>query len=135
MKMNIKNDNDTADFEDDKATIDISEPLLDLISNETKKTGLRPTYKELSMAIYKKTGVKISHTSLNNYAQGKNVNSLSAKNLLALADYFDCSFEFLLGRSLNRKRKNVDLGRRFGLNDFAIEMLENLYQRRPIDIW
>lgn len=42
-----------------------------------------------------------------------------------IADYFDVTYDFLLGKSESKKRENVDIHKRTGLSDKAIEILSN----------
>ena len=47
--------------------------------------------------------IRVSDTALQNYEYGKREPSMST--LIALADYFDVSLDYLVGRSDNPKRK------------------------------
>lgn len=104
---------------------DTAEALKDLLSTAHNNNGKKLSYKELSNEINKKTGVYISDASLCDYANGTKNKAMSIKNLVALADYFEVSFDFLIGRSINRKPENIDIGNRIGLSDSSIELLES----------
>jgi len=41
-----------------------------------------------------------------------------------IADYFNVSYDYLLGVSPNKTRENTDIGERFGLHDKAIKNME-----------
>lgn len=110
-----------------------AEALQDLISTETVKLGKRPTYQELSQRIKAKTGVEISSASLCDYATGRKDKSMSVKNLIALSEYFDVSVDFILGKSINRNYKNINIGKRIGLNDEVIKTLEAFFTSPQFD--
>jgi len=112
---------------------DCSEALLDLISSEAKRLGKRPSYKQLSIDIEEKTGVKISTASLCDYTTSRKEKSMSVKNLVALSEYFGVSIDFLIGKTLNRNPKNISIGKRIGLNDEAIKTLEAFYNSPQFD--
>ncbi len=82
------------------------------------------TYKELSKSIEDKTGVYISHTSLNDYEnQDKDV-KMSAQNVIALAEFYGVSCDFILGVG-PKHRKNYNIVEETGLSEKAVEVLKN----------
>ena len=77
---------------------------------------------ELSKGIEKKTGVYISAAQLGKYEDSEKTDIMNAKNLLAIADYYDKTCDYIL-RGV--KTENVDIHKRTGLSDNAIKKLES----------
>ena len=48
---------------------------------------------------------------------------------IKIADYFNVSFDYLLGRSVAKHRENIDINNKIGLSETAIETLEDCYER------
>ena len=65
-------------------------------------------------------GVTKSTVSL--YETGDNVPDI--KTFSKIADFFDVSYDYLLGKSENEKRENIDIGKAVGLSDKAITALQ-----------
>lgn len=75
-------------------------------------------------------GVNISHTNLKNYEINDPVHplygrtrSMSIEYLVAFADFYDVSVEYLLGLSNSRKQEYNNISEQLGLCDGAIEEL------------
>lgn len=49
-----------------------------------------------------------------------------------IADYFEVSYDYLLGNSDNRQRENIDIGRQTGLSDKTIEILKSHHRNAEI---
>lgn len=78
---------------------------------------------ELSKEVY------ISASTLSNYENDENYD-ISAANILALAEYFDVSADYLLGRTENREGTLSDIDE-LGLDDETIDLLKkNRINRR-----
>ena len=101
-----------------------AEALQDLISAETVKKGRRPTYNDYLKESKIKQAQRFPVPLFVDYATDRKDKSMSVKNLVAISEYFDVSIDFLLGKSFNRKVKNVNIGKRTGLKDEAIKVLE-----------
>lgn len=105
-----------------------AEVLGDLHDELRLKFGKKPTFKELSKDIEEVTGIKISHTSLWEYEHTDKEKDMSIKNLVALAKYYDVSYDYLLGNSESRKSENVDINKKYGLTDGALSRIETMKQ-------
>lgn len=103
-----------------------AEILGDLRDQLKLKTGKKPTFKELSKDINKKVGVYISDTSLCDYENTEKTKDMSVKNMVALADYYGVSYDYLLGNSSSRERKNINVNKKYGVSDKALSRLEIL---------
>ena len=75
-------------------------------------------------------GVNISHTNLKNYEINDPIHplygrtrSMSIEYLVAFADFYDVSVEYLLGLSNSRKQEYHQISEQLGLCDGAIEEL------------
>ena len=88
------------------------------------------SYQEVSKGIEKKTGVYISHTQLSKYTkmgvQDEVTRGISAKNAIAIAEYFDLSVEYLLGLSNTRSYEDkYKVGSKaFCLAEGSMQLLE-----------
>ncbi|TCT14543.1 hypothetical protein EDC18_10524 [Natranaerovirga pectinivora] len=105
-----------------------AEILGDLRDEFKLKYGKKPTFKELSKNIKEKTGVYISDTSLCDYENIDKEKDMSVKNMVALADYYGVSYDYLLGNSSSRERENININKKYGLSDralFTIEVMNN----------
>ena len=87
------------------------------------------SFEQLSKQLAER-GVNISHTNLKNYEINDPVHSLygrtrsmSIEYLVAFADFYDVSVEYLLGLSNSRKREYHDISEQLGLCDGAITEL------------
>ena len=96
-----------------------------------KSKGL--SYMQLSKELKVKLEVSISHTSLKEYEQTDDIahksvfdKNMNIANLVALADFYDVSFDFLLGRSRYRTRENVNIGEYLGLSDKSIQKIQSI---------
>jgi len=99
----------------------VAERLEDLRKPEGKTISL----KQLSKEIEDKTGIYISATQLNKYENPEKSDIMNVENLIAISDYYEVSYEYLLGKSDAKKRKNIDIHERTGLSDDAISKFEN----------
>ena len=81
--------------------------------------------------LLKKQGAAISHTNLNNYeinderhALYNRTRGMSLENFVALADVFDVSVDYLLGRSKSKKAEYHQMSEELKLNDETIGLLK-----------
>lgn len=96
------------------------------------------TLLQLSEEIEKKTGVRISHTQLSNYEDNDPINKdkdiMNLKNVIALADFYDVSVDYLIGTS-NSKSNDITIKTicdYTGLTEKSITVLkesQNLYKQ------
>ena len=87
------------------------------------------SFEQLSKQLAER-GVNISHTNLKNYEINDPVHplygrtrSMSIEYLVAFADFYDVSVEYLLGLSNSRKQEYHNISEQLGLCDGAIEEL------------
>lgn len=119
---------------DDERMLLTKERLEDL--RKEKKLSFEQLAKQLSAR-----GTVISHTNLKNYEISDHVHplygrtrSMSIEYLVAFADYYDVSVEYLLGLSDSRKREYHDISVQLGLSDDAIEALVRSKERSEFDV-
>ncbi len=92
------------------------------------------SYMKLSEGILEKTGVYISATQLQKYESTEKVTKsgaikevtdiMNVVNMIAIADYYEVSYDYLLGYSDSHKREHHDINKKTGLSEKAIEKLE-----------
>ena len=87
------------------------------------------SFEQLSKQLAER-GVNISHTNLKNYEINDPVHplygrtrSMSIEYLVAFAEFYDVSVDYLLGLSNSRKREYHDISEQLDLSDGAIEEL------------
>ena len=87
------------------------------------------SFEQLSKQLAER-GVSISHTNLKNYEINDPLHplygrtrSMSIEYLVAFADFYDVSVEYLLGLSNSRKQEYHDISEQLGLCDGAIKEL------------
>ncbi|MCL2837545.1 MAG: helix-turn-helix transcriptional regulator [Oscillospiraceae bacterium] len=94
------------------------------------------TLAELSKAIFEKTKVSISATQLGKYENADKKEAPNINNLLAIAEFYGVSLDYLLGFSkattLIPEDKGISVS--IGLSDDAIKQLRNVYNRRLRDL-
>ena len=108
----------------DKARMALTKERLEDLRKE-KKLSFEQLSKQLA-----ERGINISHTNLKNYEINDPLHplygrtrSMSIEYLVAFADFYDVSVEYLLGLSDSRKREYYDISEQLGLCDGAIEEL------------
>ena len=108
----------------DEARMALTKERLEDLRKE-KKLSFEQLSKQLA-----ERGVNISHTNLRNYEINDPVHplygrtrSMSIEYLVAFADFYNVSVEYLLGLSNSRKQKYHDISEQLGLCDGAIKAL------------
>lgn len=108
----------------DEARMALTKERLEDLRKE-KKLSFEQLSKQLA-----ERGVNISHTNLKNYEINDPVHplygrtrSMSIEYLVAFADFYDVSVEYLLGLSNSRKQEYYDISEHLGLCDGAIKAL------------
>ena len=108
----------------DEARMALTKERLEDLRKE-KKLSFEQLSKQLA-----ERGVNISHTNLKNYEINDPVHplygrtrSMSIEYLVAFADFYDVSVEYLLGLSNSRKKEYHDISEQLGLCDKAIDEL------------
>ena len=89
------------------------------------------TLEELSKHIEKKTGVHISSAQLGKYEDSDIDDNITLNKLLAIADFYDVSIEYLVGRSDVKSNDSTDkyISKKLGLSDDAIKTLSEIKRR------
>ena len=97
--------------------------LSTLMKNENGISPLKRkvTQEELANE-FEKNGISIKRQTISLYTKG--VASPNMEKFKIIADYFDVSYDFLLGESDAIKRGNVNIAEQLGLTDGAISFLE-----------
>ena len=56
--------------------------------------------------------------------------------MVALADYYGISYDYLLGNSPSRERENINVNKKYGLSDKALARIEimNHTQQKPFEM-
>lgn len=108
----------------DEAQVALTKERLEDLRKE-KKLSFEQLSKQLAGR-----GVSISHTNLKNYEINDPLHplygrtrSMSIEYLVAFADFYDVSVEYLLGLSNSRKQEYNNISEQLGLCDGAIEEL------------
>ena len=108
----------------DEARMALTKERLEDLRKE-KKLSFEQLSKQLA-----ERGVNISHTNLKNYEINDPVHplygrtrSMGIEYLVAFADFYDVSVEYLLGLSNSRKQEYHNISEQLGLCDKAIEEL------------
>lgn len=108
---------------------EVAERLADLRNPYRGKISLS----QLSLGIEEKTGVSISTTQLMKYENPDESNVMSVENMMAIADYYGVSYDYLLGYSNSKKRENHDISEEIGLSDEAVDKLK--YYNKENDLY
>lgn len=103
----------------------LSERIEDLRKGDGKK---KYTLTTLSNDIEKKTGVSISHTQLGKYENADLMERPNINYLLAIANFYNVSIDYLLGKTNSKNRNYTDqmTSNKFGLSDLAMKKLSLL---------
>ena len=72
--------------------------------------------------------VGVTRQTISLYCTGQSTPDIDV--FVKIADYFNVTYDFLLGKSEAKKRENVDINKRTGLSDEAINILEDLWNRK-----
>lgn len=106
------------------------------LRNGDNKERRNYTQKELCDEIQNNFDVSLSVSKLSRLEKGDTSQIPSINILLAIADFFDVSLEYLIGRaevatpSLSRKATN----KKFGLSDEAMDAMENMNKYKDIGL-
>lgn len=87
---------------------------------------------ELSKKIEEKTGVFISNTTLSKFENTKELGGIKISNLIAIANYYEVSIDYLLGKT-DSKSQNVTeqfISNKLSLSDKAIKKLTFLSKNK-----
>ena len=89
------------------------------------------TFLELSKAIKEKLRVKISHSSLCDYEDSDKEKSMSLKNFIAIADFYEVPYDYLLGDLHSKEEKNIGISKAIGLSDDSIKAFKYIKNKHP----
>ncbi len=86
------------------------------------------TLAELSKNIEAKTGVYISATQLGKYEKTELAERININNLIAIANFYDVSIDYLLGKSDSKRHNYTEqmTAKKFGLTDKSMKNLSNI---------
>ena len=70
------------------------------------------------------TQIGVTKSTISLYEHGDNVPDI--KTFAKIADFYNVSYDYLLGKSENRDRENIEMGKELGLSDYAISVLKRL---------
>ena len=71
-------------------------------------------------------GLGVTRQAINTYTLGTTVPDID--RLVQIADFFNVSYDYLLGKTLSEKRENTDIVNELGLSDAAIQTLKHYRQ-------
>lgn len=92
----------------------------------------KDTQKELSKKIEMKTGIAISNTTLGKFENTKDLSGIKLINLIAIANYYEVSIDYLLGKTDSRSQCVTEqfISNKLNLSDNAIKKLSNLSKNK-----
>lgn len=70
--------------------------------------------------------IGVTRQAINTYTLGTTVPDID--RLVQIADFFNVSYDYLLGKSLSEKRENIGIVNELGLSDEAIQTLKHYRQ-------
>jgi transcriptional regulator with XRE-family HTH domain len=82
------------------------------------------SFKKLSQEIEEKTGVYISATQLQKYEDTDRTDVMNVRNLVAIADFYGVSYDYLLGYSEAKERDYHSAVEQTGLSEKAVKILK-----------
>lgn len=90
---------------------------------------------QLSNLIKNKTGISISHSQLRKYENTDLVEAISFNNLMAIANFYDVSIEYLLGKTNSKSHNYTEqmTAKKFGLSDEAMKQLNLITNNKYSD--
>jgi len=71
--------------------------------------------------------IGVTRQTISLYCTGQSTPDIDI--LVKIADYFNVSFDYLLGKSEAKKRENINISDKTGLSEIAIETLADCYAR------
>ena len=83
---------------------------------------------KLSKGIEEKTGVYISATQLQKYEDTDRPDIMNVKNLVAIADFYEVSYDYLLGYSEDKEREYHSATEQTGLSEKAVKKLASWHE-------
>lgn len=106
---------------------------IDGLRNDVK--GKKDTQIELSKKIEEKTGVSISNTTLGKFENTKDLSGIKLINLIAIANYYEVSLDYLLGKTESKNPNITDqlISNKLSLSDESIKKLSLLSKNKLND--
>lgn len=110
----------------------LCERIEDLRKGDGKK---KYTLEELSKQIEFKTGVSISPQQLGKYENADLQQRININNLMAIANFYDVSLDFLLGKTNSKRRNYTDqmTSNKFGLSDKSMKQLSLIANNKSLN--
>ncbi len=107
----------------------LGETLEDLRKGDGKN---KITLDDLSELIEEKTGESISKTTLSKYENAKELGNMRVANLIALANTYNVSLEYLFKKTPSKKYAliNQAVAKKFSLSDASMNRLERLTKNK-----
>jgi transcriptional regulator with XRE-family HTH domain len=93
--------------------------LRELRADKSKAEG-----KEITQQIFA-DAIDVTKSTISLYENGDNVPDV--KTIVKIADFYDVSYDYLLGKSKNKVREFTDIGAKLGLSDKAIQNMKFIY--------
>lgn len=115
----------------------MAERLESLRKDDENRNVNSLTLGQLESNIKGKTGVSISAQQLSTYEKDTSIQSPNINNLLALAEYYNVSLDYLLGRSTSKSESATDkhTAEKFGLSDKSMKLLNTIKHHYPMYLW
>lgn len=106
---------------------------IDGLRNDVK--GKKDTQIQLSKKIEEKTGVSISNTTLGKFENTKDLSGIKLINLIAIANYYEVSLDYLLGKTDSKSVNITDqiISNKLSLSDKSIKNLSWLSKNKSYD--
>lgn len=72
--------------------------------------------------------IGVTRQTISLYCTGQSTPDIEV--FVKIADYFNVSFDYLLGKSEAKKRENIDIYERTGLSDESVIILEEIWRKK-----
>lgn len=104
-----------------------AERLYLLRSEYEDKIGKKISALQLVKHIKEKTGIEIGGNTYNKHENFSNDTNMSIELLVALAKFYEVSYDYILGFSDTRYPQRENFHNKYGLDDAALDRIESIY--------